>query len=59
MTKRKKAGIGFGVSGLAFIVAAIVCFTADANPDWMNMIFGIVGTVAGALGFKTVFPDTD
>ena len=59
MTKRKKKGIGFAISGVAFVAAAVILFVTEATPDWLNTVFGIIGTVAEMLGFKTVFPDTE
>ena len=57
MTSREKKGVGFGVTGLAFVVAAIVCFATEATPDWLSTVFGVVGSVAEMLGFKAVLPE--
>lgn len=59
MTSRQKKGIGFGVSGAAFIAAAIVMFTSAVTPDWLASIFNIAGVIAGALGFVIVTPNTE
>jgi len=59
MTTRKKKGIGYAISGAVFVAAAVVCFATQVTPDWVNTIFGIIGLVAGALGFQVVFPDTE
>jgi mannose/fructose/N-acetylgalactosamine-specific phosphotransferase system component IIC len=59
MTDRKKRGVGFGISGLAFLLAAVVSFVVEADPSWLVPLLTIVGMVAGALGFTTVFPDTE
>jgi len=59
MTNRKKKGIGFGLSGVGFITAAVVFFFTEANPDWLQPALTVVGMVAGFFGFTTVFPDTE
>ena len=59
MTKRQKKGIGFGISGAAFVTAAVVILTTSATPDWLASIFNIAGIIAGALGFTIVTPNTE
>lgn len=59
MTARKKRGIGFFVSGAAFVGAGVIMFAVTQTPEWLGTVFQLVGLVAGALGFTVVFPDTD
>ena len=59
MTGRQKKGIGFGVSGLASIAAAVVLLFTQADVGVLNPILAIVGTLAGALGFTIVLPNTE
>lgn len=59
MTARKKKGIGFLVSGIAFLVGGGIFLGVDVTPDWLGTVFGIIGMVGNALGFGTVFPDTE
>lgn len=59
MTARKKKGIGFGISGAAFVIAGVVFFFMEASPDWLAPLLNLGGLVAGFFGFKTVFPDTE
>lgn len=59
MTKRKKKGIGFGISGLAFVAAGVIMFVTESTPAWFPTILSIVGTVVEMLGFTTVFPDVE
>lgn len=59
MTDRKKKGIGFLVSGSVFVALGGIFLALPVTPDWVGTVIGIVGLVANALGFTTVFPDTD
>jgi len=59
MTDRKKRGIGFLISGIVFVVFGGVFIGIPATPDWLGTAVGIVGLVANALGFVTVFPDNN
>lgn len=57
MTDRKKKGIGFLISGAVFVAFGGVFIAIPATPDWLGTVVGIIGLVANALGFVTVFPD--
>ena len=59
MTDRKKKGIGFLISGSVFLAIGGIFLGLEITPDWVGTVVGIVGLVANALGFSTVFPDTD
>lgn len=59
MTTRKKRGVGFFISGAAFIVGGAICFATQVTPGWFPTVISLVGLVAGFFGFQTVFPDTD
>jgi len=59
MTSRQKKGVGFGISGAAFIAAAVVFFTTSITPDWLASAISVVGLIGGALGFKIVTPNTE
>jgi len=59
MTDRKKRGIGFGISGLAFLTAAIVSFAFEADPSWLVPAFQVVGMVSAFFSFVTVYPDVE
>lgn len=59
MTVRKKKGTGFLISGAVFIIGGVVLFTTTSTPLWLPTCLTIIGMVAKALGFTTVFPDTD
>lgn len=59
LTPRKKKGIGFGISGLAFLLAGGVFYFVPTSPDWLVPTLGFIGTVAGFFGFTTVFPDIE
>lgn len=59
MTDRKKRGIGFLISGVVFAVVGGIFLGTEVTPDWVGTVVGIVGLVANALGFVTVFPDTE
>ena len=59
MTARKKKGIGFGISAVAFALASAVFIGWDVTPDWVNTALNLVAVIAGALGFSTVYPDTE
>lgn len=58
MTARKKRGVGFLISGGAFIVGSVLCFTTMVDPGWFPIALAIVGMLANFFSFKTVFPDT-
>lgn len=59
LTPRKKKGIGFLISGGVFVALGGVLIGLPTTPDWVGTIIGIVGLVANALGFTTVFPDNN
>lgn len=59
MTARKKRGIGFLISGVVFAVVSGIFLGTEVTPDWVGTVVGIIGLVANALGFTTVFPDTE
>ena len=59
MTDRKKKGIGFMISGSAFLVVGGIFTFAAATPDWVAGALALVGMVAQFFGFSTVFPDTE
>jgi len=59
MTDRKKKGIGFMISGSAFLVVGGIFTFATATPDWVAGALALVGMVAQFFGFSTVFPDTE
>jgi hypothetical protein len=59
MTDRKKKGIGFFVSGGVFVAAGAVFTFMSATPEWFVTTIQVIGIVAGALGFKLVFPDVE
>lgn len=59
MTPRKKKGIGFGISGLAFLVGGVVFYFTESSPDWVVPALNLAGMIAGFFGFTTVFPDVE
>ena len=59
MTDRKKKGIGFMISGAAFLAVGGLFTFADLTPDWVAAAIALVGMVAQFFGFTTVFPDTE
>ena len=59
MTTRKKRGVGYFISGAAFIVGGAICFAAQVTPVWFPAAISLVGLVAGFFGFKFVYPDED
>jgi len=59
MTNRKKKGIGFLISGVVFAGVGVVFMATTVTPDWVGTVITLIGVVANALGFKTVFPDTE
>jgi len=59
MTDRKKKGIGFLISGVVFAGVGTIFMTMTVTPDWVGQVVMLVGVIANALGFKTVFPDME
>jgi len=59
MSDRKKRGVGFLISGIVFVVTGGVFLGVEATPEWIAQAIAIIGLVANALGFATVFPDTE
>lgn len=59
MTTRKKKGIGFGVSGVAFLLLAVFNIWFEVTPDWVSVVLDIVAAIAGILGFRFVYPDKE
>jgi hypothetical protein len=59
MNKRKRKGIGFGLTGLVFLLAGGIFYFADTTPEWLPMLISIIGTIAGTLGFTFIYPDID
>ena len=59
MTDRKKKGVGFLISGIVFAGVGVAFISATATPEWIGTVIVLIGVVANALGFKTVFPDTE
>jgi hypothetical protein len=59
LTPRKKKGIGFFISGAAFIVGGALAFAASEDPSWWPTAISLVGMVASFFGFTTVFPDQE
>lgn len=59
MTARKKRGVGFLISGAVFAAMGGIFLGTEVTPDWVATVIGVVGLVANALGFVTVFPDTE
>ena len=59
MTNRKKKGIGFLISGIVFAGVGIVFMSTAVTSDWVGTVITLIGVVANALGFKTVFPDVE
>jgi len=56
MSPKKKKGIGFIATGLAFIVAGIFTGFANSVPPALPQIFSIVALVLGALGMPFIIP---
>lgn len=59
MTPRQKKGIGYGITGGLFMLFGIVYGALPADPAWLDTVALVVGTVAGALGFRIVTPNTE
>lgn len=59
MTPRKKRGVGFFISGAAFIVGGFISFAFSEDPTWFATGISLVGLIASFFGFTTVFPDTE
>lgn len=59
MTNRKKKGIGFFISGIAFTLVGGAMYLSNATPEWIGALVAILGVIAETFGFKTVFPDKD
>lgn len=59
MTDRKKKGIGFLISAVAFGIAGSFLVFATQTPVWVAQALDIVAIVAAALGFVIVFPDKE
>lgn len=57
MTAKQKKGIGFGITGLSFIAAAIVMIFTDSDLGVLEGVFAVVGAVAMALGIAVEFPE--
>jgi len=56
MSPKKKKGLGFMATGLAFIVAGIFTGFAANVPDALPQIFSIIALVLGALGMPFIIP---
>lgn len=56
MPNNKKIGIGFAVTAILFAGASVFVLATGALPSWWPMVMEIIALVAGALGFKIVFP---
>ena len=56
MTAKKKKGIGFILSGVAFLIVGIFSIKGSVPPS-LGQIFSIVGLVANAVGIAFVYPD--
>lgn len=59
MTARKKKGVGFLISGIAFVVGGIITVSTVSTPAWFPVTLTVVGLVANFFGFVTVFPDNE
>lgn len=59
MTPRKKRGLGFLISGAAFIILGVILTAGKQIPIAWPMIVELIGMVLEALGFRVVFPDID
>jgi hypothetical protein len=60
LTPRKKKALGFGVSGIVFIVVAIVFWTTATTPEWVNTGLAIIGSIANLVGLgQLVLPEPD
>lgn len=59
MGGRKKKGISFGISGVAFLLAGGVFYFTNTSPEWLVPALNFGALVAGFFGFITVFPDVE
>lgn len=57
LSTRKKKGIGFFISGVAFIAAGGVFYFLEGTPEIVPTLFSLAGLIGNFLGFKLVFPD--
>jgi hypothetical protein len=56
MSNKKKKGLGFILSGVAFLIVGVFSIKGNVPPT-LGQIFSIVGLVANALGIAFVYPD--
>ncbi len=59
MTKRQRKGIGFGISGAAFLLLAVFNLAFAVTPEWVTGMLIPVGILASAFGFVVVLPNTE
>ena len=59
MTPRKKKGVGFFISGAAFIAGGFISVFMVEDPSWYQGAIGFIGLIAAYFGFNVVFPDND
>lgn len=56
MSDKKKKGIGFIATGIAFIIAGIFTGFAESVPAALPQIFAILALVLNAIGIVFIIP---
>lgn len=56
LSARKKKALGFGVTGVVFVVAGVVLWVTPSTPDWLGTVLGALGAVANIVGLVVLVP---
>jgi len=59
MTARKKKGITIIISNVIGVAIGAIIFATTSTPSWVPITIQGISMIAGLIGFKLVFPDTD
>lgn len=59
MTSRQNKGIGFLISGAAFILLGVFNVGFEVTPEWVTVVLDVVGLVAGYFGYRFVRPESE
>ena len=54
---RKDKGIGFLISGAAFILLGVINVVVEVTPEWVTVVLDVVALMAGYLGYRFVRPE--
>ena len=54
---RKEKGIGFLISGAAFILLGVINVVVEVTPEWVTVVLDVVALMAGYLGYRFVRPE--